>query len=47
MARLYHPDVRQDQEAERIFTDINEAYETLKDPEKRTIYDETGLTANE
>lgn len=41
-ARKYHPDVNHDPAAEEKFSDISEAYEVLKDPEKRQAYDRFG-----
>ncbi len=35
----YHPDKNSSPEAEIIILEINEAYEVLSDPEKRTLYD--------
>jgi curved DNA-binding protein len=45
LAHQYHPDVSAEQGAEAKFKEIAEAYQTLKDPDKRAAYDQLGRHA--
>ena len=42
LAHKYHPDVSKDPEGEEKFKEVAEAYETLRNPEKRAAYDQLG-----
>ncbi len=45
LARQFHPDVVKDKTlGQKVFTQINQAYRVLADPEKRSQYDTTLLT---
>jgi curved DNA-binding protein len=46
LARKYHPDVSKEPDAEQKFKEMGEAYDTLKDPEKRAAYDQLGSHAS-
>ena len=43
LAKQYHPDVSKEKDAEAKYKEINEAYEVLKDPDKRQKYDTLGM----
>ncbi len=45
LAHQFHPDVSKDPLAKEKFQEVGEAYAVLKDPEKRTAYDELGKPA--
>jgi curved DNA-binding protein len=42
LARRFHPDVSKEKNAEARFKEVAEAYEVLKDTEKRAAYDQLG-----
>jgi curved DNA-binding protein len=42
LARKYHPDVSKERNAEEKFKNVQEAYEVLKDSDKRAAYDQLG-----
>ncbi len=42
LARKFHPDVSKEKSAEEKFKEVAEAYQTLKDPQKRAAYDNLG-----
>ena len=42
LARKYHPDVSKEADAKEKFQELSEAYEVLRDKEKRTAYDGIG-----
>ncbi|CAG9465991.1 unnamed protein product [Pedinophyceae sp. YPF-701] len=47
-AKRYHPDANKDDpDAQKKFTEIKKAYETLRDPEKRRVYDQLGAEGAE
>lgn len=47
LALQYHPDRNKTKEAEEKFKEINQAYEVLGDPQKRSRYDQFGASAFE
>ena len=42
LARKFHPDVSKEKNAEEKFKEVQEAYEVLRDSEKRAAYDQLG-----
>src|SRR5690242_1239587 len=42
LARKYHPDVSKEANAKEKFQEVSEAYETLRDKDKRAAYDSLG-----
>ncbi|MBS0395262.1 MAG: DnaJ domain-containing protein [Proteobacteria bacterium] len=42
LARKYHPDVSKEKNAEARFKEVQEAYEVLRDAQKRAAYDQLG-----
>ena len=43
LAKKYHPDINKEPGAEEKFKEINEAYDTLSDEQKKARYDQFGF----
>ncbi len=43
MAKKYHPDLNKEADAAEKFKEVQEAYEVLNDPQKKSIYDQYGF----
>ena len=43
LAKKYHPDTSTEESAQEKFKEVQEAYEVLKDPQKRANYDRFGF----
>ena len=46
LAKKYHPDVSKETDAEAKFKEVQEAYDTLSDPQKKASYDQYGHQGN-
>jgi molecular chaperone DnaJ len=46
LAKKYHPDVSKEVDAEKKFKEVQEAYDTLSDTQKRASYDQYGHQGN-
>ena len=46
LAKKYHPDVSKEDHAETKFKEVQEAYDTLSDTQKRAAYDQYGHSGN-
>ena len=46
LAKKYHPDVSKEPNAEEKFKEVQEAYDTLSDEQKRANYDQFGHDGN-
>ena len=44
LSKKYHPDLNHEEGAEQKYKDVQEAYETLGDEQKRAMYDQYGAT---
>ena len=42
LSKIYHPDINKEADAEQKYKDVQEAYETLSDEQKRAAYDQYG-----
>jgi molecular chaperone DnaJ len=47
LAKQYHPDINKASDAKEKFAEINSAYETIGNSEKRKMYDATGMSGDE
>ena len=47
LAKKYHPDINHDPDAPKMFEEVQEAYDVLKDDTKRQQYDQFGHAAFE
>ncbi|CDR93844.1 dnaJ C terminal region domain containing protein, putative [Babesia bigemina] len=47
LAKKYHPDLNPSPDAKQKMAEISSAYELLSDPQKRKIYDQTGMNSSD
>lgn len=47
LSKKYHPDLNKAPDAEKKFKEVNDAYDILKDPQKKAQYDQFGSTGDQ